>query len=195
MMIFMSVTTSFIFLAIGVLAGWTANEVKHDQLYAKEIEEQNAMHPEMYDQNGYVLNDIQDLKIQSSSFSKSMQLQNVYVVQQYNQIPIHNALGNFAIKNGKIVSFKGSYVNDVAAKVNSTIASLTPQEAVIRTAQVLNLSGVNDVRLIREKSSTNRSMRASDSIRSTCLFSSVPLSFPWFANAKRGSSGIELQRK
>ncbi|MAQ75921.1 MAG: metallopeptidase [Aquimarina sp.] len=104
--------------------------------------------------NGYVLNDIQDLKIQSSSFSKSMQLQNVYVVQQYNQIPIHNALGNFAIKNGKIVSFKGSYVNDVAAKVNSTIASLTPQEAVIRTAQVLNLSGVNDVRLIREKSST-----------------------------------------
>ena len=56
MMIFMSVTTSFIFLAIGVLAGWTANEVKHDQLYATEIEE-NAMHPEMYDTNGYILNE------------------------------------------------------------------------------------------------------------------------------------------
>ena len=40
-----------------MLAGWTANEVKHDQLYAKEIEEQNAMHPEMYDHNGYVLNE------------------------------------------------------------------------------------------------------------------------------------------
>ena len=54
----MSVTTSFIFLAIGVLAGWTANEVKHDQLYAKEIEEEeNAMHPEMYDRNGYILNE------------------------------------------------------------------------------------------------------------------------------------------
>ena len=52
----MSVTTSFIFLAIGVLAGWTANEVKHDQLYEKEIEE-NAMHPEMYDTNGYILNE------------------------------------------------------------------------------------------------------------------------------------------
>ena len=33
-----------------------ANEVKHDQLYAKEIEE-NAMHPEMYDTNGYILNE------------------------------------------------------------------------------------------------------------------------------------------
>ena len=56
MMIFMSVTTSFIFLAIGVLAGWTANEVKHDKLYAEEIEE-HAMHPEMYDTNGYILNE------------------------------------------------------------------------------------------------------------------------------------------
>ena len=53
----MSVTTSFIFLAIGVLAGWTANEVKHDQLYAKDNEEHNDMHPEMYDHNGYVLNE------------------------------------------------------------------------------------------------------------------------------------------
>ena len=57
LMIYISVTASFIFLAIGVLAGWTANEVKHDQLYAKEIEEENAMHPEMYDRNGYILNE------------------------------------------------------------------------------------------------------------------------------------------
>tara|TARA_B100000683_G_scaffold244167_1_gene254126 strand:- start:41 stop:271 length:231 start_codon:yes stop_codon:yes gene_type:complete len=57
LMIYISVTSSFIFLAIGVLAGWTANEVKHDHLYAKEIEEHNAMHPEMYDNNGYILNE------------------------------------------------------------------------------------------------------------------------------------------
>ena len=57
MMIYASVTISFIFLAIGVLFGWAANEVKHDQLYAKEIEEERAMHPEMYDNNGYILNE------------------------------------------------------------------------------------------------------------------------------------------
>ena len=57
LIIYASVTISFIFLAIGVLFGWAANEVKHDQLYAKEIEEHNAMHPEMYDHNGYVLNE------------------------------------------------------------------------------------------------------------------------------------------
>ena len=57
LIIYASVTISFIFLAIGVLFGWAANEVKHDQLYAKEVEEHNAMHPEMYDHNGYVLNE------------------------------------------------------------------------------------------------------------------------------------------
>ena len=57
LIIYASVTISFIFLAIGVLFGLAANEVKHDQLYAKEIEEHNAMHPEMYDHNGYVLNE------------------------------------------------------------------------------------------------------------------------------------------
>ena len=56
-MIYISATISFVFFAVGILFGWAANEVKHDQLYAKEIEEQNAMHPEMYDQNGYVLNE------------------------------------------------------------------------------------------------------------------------------------------
>ena len=56
-MIYISATISFVFFAVGILFGWAANEVKHDQLYAKEIEENNAMHPEMYDQNGYVLNE------------------------------------------------------------------------------------------------------------------------------------------
>ena len=56
-MIYISATISFVFFAVGILFGWAANEVKHDQLYAKEIEEHNAMHPEMYDHNGYVLNE------------------------------------------------------------------------------------------------------------------------------------------
>ena len=57
LMIYISATISFVFFAVGILFGWEANEVKHDQLYAKEIEEHNAMHPEMYDHNGYVLNE------------------------------------------------------------------------------------------------------------------------------------------
>ena len=57
LMIYISATISFVFFAVGILFGWAANEVKHDQLYEKEIEEHNDMHPEMYDHNGYVLNE------------------------------------------------------------------------------------------------------------------------------------------
>ena len=57
LMIYISATISFVFFAVGILFGWAANEVKLDRLYAKEIEEHNAMHPEMYDHNGYVLNE------------------------------------------------------------------------------------------------------------------------------------------
>ena len=57
LMIYISATISFVFFAVGILFGWAANEGKHDQLYAKENEEHNDMHPEMYDHNGYVLNE------------------------------------------------------------------------------------------------------------------------------------------
>ena len=51
LMIYISATISFVFFAVGILFGWAANEVKHDQLYAKEIEEHNAMHPGFNESN------------------------------------------------------------------------------------------------------------------------------------------------
>ena len=54
-LIYISATASFLFLAVGVLAGWTANEVKHDMLYARETENE-ILHPEMYDQRGNWIN-------------------------------------------------------------------------------------------------------------------------------------------
>ena len=56
LIIYISATASFLFLAVGVIAGWTANEVKHDMLYARETENE-ALHPEMYDQQGQWINE------------------------------------------------------------------------------------------------------------------------------------------
>ena len=55
-LIYISATVSFLFLAVGVLAGWTANEVKHDMLYAKEAENE-ILHPEFYNQQGQWINE------------------------------------------------------------------------------------------------------------------------------------------
>ena len=55
MMIYISATTSFIFLAIGVLAGWVAAEVKAEHMY--NIQEEQSVHPEMLNSQGQWINE------------------------------------------------------------------------------------------------------------------------------------------
>ena len=54
LMIYISVTTSFIFLAIGVLFGWVAAEVKQEHMYHAQEE---SVHPEMLNSNGQWINE------------------------------------------------------------------------------------------------------------------------------------------
>ena len=54
LMIFISVTTSFIFLAIGVLFGWVAAEVKQEHMYNTQEE---SVHPEMFNSSGQWINE------------------------------------------------------------------------------------------------------------------------------------------
>ena len=52
--LFFSATISFIFLCVGVLAGWTAKDFIHDYMWSRD--EYDA-HPEMYDQEGNWVNE------------------------------------------------------------------------------------------------------------------------------------------
>ena len=53
--VYFSATVSFIFLCVGVIAGWTANEKLHEFMYGK-MEAENV-HPEMLDDEGYLINE------------------------------------------------------------------------------------------------------------------------------------------
>ena len=53
--LFFSASLSFLFLCVGVVAGWTVKDFMHDYFYTRE-EFQN-MHPEMYDDEGLVINE------------------------------------------------------------------------------------------------------------------------------------------
>ena len=53
--LYFSATVSFIFLCVGVIAGWTANEKLHEFMYGKA--EQDNIHPEMLDDEGYLINE------------------------------------------------------------------------------------------------------------------------------------------
>jgi len=52
--VYLSATTSFIFLAIGVFAGWTVNEKLHEYMYT---EQEENVHPEMLDSEGQWINE------------------------------------------------------------------------------------------------------------------------------------------
>ena len=52
--VYFSATVSFIFLCIGVITGWIANEKLHEYMY--RMQEQN-IHPEMLDSDGMWINE------------------------------------------------------------------------------------------------------------------------------------------
>ena len=54
-LLFFSATTSFLFLCVGIVAGWTAKDFVHDYLWSRD--EAQYYHPEMYDDNGFPLNE------------------------------------------------------------------------------------------------------------------------------------------
>ena len=52
--LFFSATASFMFLCVGIVAGWTVKDFVHDYFYSRD--EVQAMHPEMYDDDGIIIN-------------------------------------------------------------------------------------------------------------------------------------------
>tara|TARA_B100001287_G_C22577356_1_gene479301 strand:- start:687 stop:914 length:228 start_codon:yes stop_codon:yes gene_type:complete len=54
-LIYLSATFSFIFLFVGVLAGWMANEKLHEYMYGSQQEE--TIHPEMFNSDGNWINE------------------------------------------------------------------------------------------------------------------------------------------
>ena len=54
-LLFFSATTSFLFLCVGIVAGWAAKDFVHDYFWSRD--EAQMFHPEMYDNQGNWLNE------------------------------------------------------------------------------------------------------------------------------------------
>jgi len=88
-----------------------------------------------FNQNAEGLNldrdDVADVIITDQSYSKSLDAYMVYAQQAYQNIPIHNAIGSFAIKQDRIVSFNHTYIADVQQKVSTTTPVLSAKNALL----------------------------------------------------------------
>ncbi len=99
-------------------------------------------------QHSLQLQDIADVTIASQSFSKSMQVHNVYAEQRFQGIKVFNSTSTFVIRDGAVYSAKVAFTENVSAKVNSTTPSVTAVSAIGKAAAALGLQGPSNLNLI-----------------------------------------------
>ncbi len=99
-------------------------------------------------ENSLQLQDINDVVIASQSFSKNMQVQNVYVEQRHQGIKIFNSTSPFVIKDGAVYSAKLDFVSNIAAKVNSITPSVTAVSAIGKAAAALGIQSPTNLSLL-----------------------------------------------
>ena len=97
--------------------------------------------------------DLQSFFITNQSYSKSMDLYNVYVQQSFQGIPLKNAIGSFAIKQNRVVSFNSSYISNIDQKVETSSASISALNA-IRAASI-ELGLINNPSLFLKETISN----------------------------------------
>lgn len=103
---------------------------------------------------GLTSQDVEQIAVNSQSFSKSMDVQNVYASQTLQGIEVYNSVSNFAIKNGTIVYSKVSFVSDLSSKVNTTTPAINAASAIAKAAQNLGINAPSQLELLENNGNT-----------------------------------------
>lgn len=85
------------------------------------------------------LDDISNLSISSQTFSESLQVENVYVIQKFKGIKIFNSNSSFSVRNEKVVSSALSFSNNIAENLNTISPALSPEIAITNVVSDLGL--------------------------------------------------------
>jgi len=107
------------------------------------------------DQFEFDRNDITDIRVTDNSYSKSMDLELVYTQQQFQGIPIYNAIGTFAIKEGRVVNFENTFVAALSSNIQNTSYSLEAQSAIEAALEHLNIDLPSDIELVETKNTNS----------------------------------------
>ena len=83
--------------------------------------------------------DYDDLVIDRHSYSKSMDVENVYAIQRYQGIELFNSVSSFAIRNGQVLNAGFSFKKNISEKVNTTSPSISAATAINKAAESLGL--------------------------------------------------------
>ncbi len=104
-----------------------------------------------YDNLGLTARDVANYQVSSKVVTKHNKLTHVYLQQSHLDIPVHNAILNLNIlANGKMLSLGNRFVPDLANKVNTAQAGITPAQAVTAVQTYFGLPIDNGLKLARQ---------------------------------------------
>ena len=114
-------------------------------------------------QLGLQTQDFEDIIVERQSYSKSMDLDNVYVLQRYQGIEVFNSNSSFAIKEGTVNYASLSFSENISQKVNTTTPAISAGTAITNAAQELDLNSPTNLELL-ETTSANSFVYSNGSI-------------------------------
>ena len=102
---------------------------------------------------GLTAADISDWTIYDQYQSKHNTVSHVYIRQRHQGIEVYNAIANFNIKDGKVLSIGDRLVRNLNTKINTQQAAISPDEAIRKAAKELNLTIISPIRALEPVSS------------------------------------------
>lgn len=99
-------------------------------------------------ENGLQPDDVSDIVITSQSYSKSMKIDNLYVDQRIQGIPVLKTTSPVAVKNGKVVYAAFQFKANAAQLINTTTPSITPQSAIANATNSLEMGNIQGLERI-----------------------------------------------
>ena len=133
----------FVFSSVSLVSAQTEIDIIKNYLEQKQSE------------NLLLTDDFSDLILASQHFSKSTNADIIYVQQTYSGIPVHNAIGNFAIRNSSVKYAKYDYEVDLASRISTQTPALTPEQAVNAVSTQLGIGNPTNISILETKSSNN----------------------------------------
>ncbi len=89
----------------------------------------------------YEASDLEDIFISSEYKTQHNGITHLYLKQRYQGIEIEDAINNYNIKNGQVLSFGERFSTNISEKVNTQKAQLTAAQALQKVMMVHDITG------------------------------------------------------
>ena len=113
---------------------------------------------------GLTKEDFSDFSVKNEHSSKQFDISYAYAHQQYQGIPIYNAITNFAFNDHTLRMTGNRFVPNIAQRVNTTNALLTKKDAIRSAAMELGITTNPQVALTKSKNTNGEVVFNSNAI-------------------------------